>query len=1032
MVKLSRNVKVLTSTICAVLVVLQCVMINFPVMADEAKEANHGYSLMATEKGITVNSYFASITGDVFSNESIIYKGDDKLKIDGGLDCKNNVQDNISYADKISSTEIPDYLDKLNNINYGVKCDSITEYCKGEVDLDNNMLVNGDLYIKDSILKGTGYINVTGNINYEPVSANEPYKAFICSQEKDIYINGTNINFNGVLYAPNGTVTIDAKYFSMEGTIIAKEIVFNGTQIIINKGDLSDLLAFNPQIDIDISGSLKENRKITADISTNELCTQVSDAMYKWHMYPVEAENIVYEKDLANIRIDEATSNELTKNFIVTEQGEYLVQVDVIINDNTYSFNKLITVEEDMTPVADFSISATNRDPETGKAKIELCDRSYSPDNDYIASRIWTICFDSNNNGDFNDEVPIVISEGNEEEVSYQTSSVGKYKVELAVTEGFQNTIVDLLEDGSYKTDNTDEKIVDEKIAIVDNETPVATVNVEKEKVVDIVFTVAKTSNETINLYAEKINAVKTKLENEGYTVRVRTAEVNKLTAQDSFAWTEYDHYNVKEPYGTKAKHIIISDNSIKMEGYYTKECRDFLYIDDTNKTQKEFTFSMSRDKRDWHTLDGGGFLFNSTIKNNQVKGYLVLLSSDGYRLYEIPTVRIETFRDGTGFLNIYGKLIKRVNCSNIYAEHNLRIVVDQQSVSLWDGETQIFDNVALPYAYGSGFGPINCNKSHYCDQCSYFKFDNIQMSTVSGLNFSEVIGDYEWLDGAQRYAINLSEDNVFDLNSDEKIASATKSLLEKDINFICIGDDDNKEQYDKVLLSTDGLYLDSSDTEMATDSIYNYIVNSSKQESTQVNDYVSLGTKLVYKNYYYDVENDPIYNAQWKYSYNENGLDEAVNINNFSGAELEGVDQINQFTLPGAYTIALRVQDNPVGDNDNFDSYRKWSQENKYNKLIKVNTIPVCELECSIVAGNDGYIYPTIKGSGYDNDHINDSEKGIVEYKYQYKKLTDSDWTDGIVPDKIEENDIYLQKLVVVDKENQESYPKVVVVKSN
>ena len=57
------------------------------------------------------------------------------------------------------------------------------------------------------------------------------------------------------------------------------------------------------------------------------------------------------------------------------------------------------------------------------------------------------------------------------------------------------------------------------------------------------------------------------------------------------------------------AKHILFNGSDIQMVGYTYEAFKDFLFIPDTNKTQKTFTFDLQRDATDWHSMEGGGFL---------------------------------------------------------------------------------------------------------------------------------------------------------------------------------------------------------------------------------------------------------------------------------------------------------------------------------------------------------------------------------------------------------------------------------------
>ncbi len=208
------------------------------------------------------------------------------------------------------------------------------------------------------------------------------------------------------------------------------------------------------------------------------------------------------------------------------------------------------------------------------------------------------------------------------------------------------------------------------------------------------------------------------------------------LTAQDTFAWTEYDHDNFTDRYAPSIPdHIIYDGDNIKMVGYGYSAFKDFLLINDTeNKNSKKtFSFKIKRDGSDWHSMEGGGFLFNSSVKNNVLSGFCVLVTQSGLKLVQITGVDVDRFRNGSySYVQNAGKLLKTYSLSNLYGEHDFKIEVNNTSVSVWDGEKVVIDKYILPENnYGYGYGPITSHISHGCSQQSYFTFNDISMEEV-------------------------------------------------------------------------------------------------------------------------------------------------------------------------------------------------------------------------------------------------------------------------------------------------------------
>ena len=117
-----------------------------------------------------------------------------------------------------------------------------------------------------------------------------------------------------------------------------------------------------------------------------------------------------------------------------------------------------------VTPViwnADFELSDKYfmRDEE-GKTYVHIDDSSVSPDGDTIGRRVWTIYYDKDNNGEFDESEGTVISDENEAAVDYTTENVGRYKVSITVYETFDDTIPKLLTEDAYLHDDTSGKAV--------------------------------------------------------------------------------------------------------------------------------------------------------------------------------------------------------------------------------------------------------------------------------------------------------------------------------------------------------------------------------------------------------------------------------------------------------------------------------------------------------------------------------------------------------------------------------------------
>ncbi len=224
--------------------------------------------------------------------------------------------------------------------------------------------------------------------------------------------------------------------------------------------------------------------------------------------------------------------------------------------------------------------------------------------------------------------------------------------------------------------------------------------------------------------------------------------KIDLLTSESKFDWSIYDHYNYTEPYSTTLEnHIITTGSDIKMIGYSSAPIKDFMLTngndDNTSfvhSAQKILSFSIKRDTNNWHTMEGGGFLFNVKIDANKLYCHCILVTADGLKLYKINGVDVDDFRNGkVGNIANVGILLGTYDIGNVLDEHHITIRITNnifgKAVSVWDGDDLIIDNKVLFGIFGEDFGPITSHTSHACSQISYFTFSNIQMSSISQIS---------------------------------------------------------------------------------------------------------------------------------------------------------------------------------------------------------------------------------------------------------------------------------------------------------
>lgn len=999
-----------------------------------------------SDEDITVNMNKAVINGNVFSGSDFEYLGSDTCLVSKTLNA-DGTSGNIQSAENINMRTIkPDYTAKLKNgVHYKNICTGDTVFEMDEYDLNESVKVKGNLDIRRVSFSGNGYINAKGNIRYDAVQNDEDCGIFLYSSDGNITVQGANITLNGIIYAPNGTVELNAKNLTINGTIIAKKVEVNGTNLKINEMKEKDrpLANFGPEINFgNIEETYKVNRKISLDVSQSYGIADVDEDSLEWS----------FTSDLSagndSIKIDETTSTKLHKDLIITETGRYCVTLkgrDKSGNEIVYY--DTIDVVEDAPPVAGFwkEFDEVERNQD-GNAEIVLEDTSYSPDGDTIGSRVWSVVFDSDNDGDFSDEEEEVFCVGNETKVIYEAKSVGKYKFILSVAENFTDTIPSLVSDDAYLVARTSDNVNASDVTEVLNDAPVSRSGIAKAKNVDIVVTVGNADIEDIDTLNRNVKEIREELEAKGFSVNLSTVSTSTLTAKDTFAWDEYDHYNYIDRYlPTMDKHILYEDNSIKMMGYSYAPLRDWLFVDDGIDAKRVLSFDMVRDATDWHSMEGGGFLFNTSIKDvtteptnpdeepvtvKKLNGYCILLTSGGFRLIQFDDIDAEAFRNGgiSGSAQSVGKVLKSVSVANVYDSYNVKIIANNRLLSVYINNEPVIDNFVLPdNEKGTGFGPIICHDSHGCSQQSYFTFSNIKMSTVNGSELSDVLDNYKWRDSAEHFVINLTKESIYDLNDKTAVGSSVKSLVENNINFVGLGTSASKKQTNVLLSSTDGIYADWYDVLKDKDILKNYIFNQVANHNYNVDsNMITTSDELVYANIFTDKENDPVGNQHWEYE-----LDSTVYENSIkpSGSYFSE-EPLEKFDATGIYKISSRIMDDPTGGNSSLNDYKKWSNEIKWTDGLYVHSKPDASISSEIFAtDNPEKFICQLTFDAEDKDCLSHENKGITAEIKQWKCLTDSEWHDGTVPNTIDAESVYLQKYVVCDEQGEWSKPVIEVI---
>jgi hypothetical protein len=227
-----------------------------------------------------------------------------------------------------------------------------------------------------------------------------------------------------------------------------------------------------PTAALNITGTFKENRKITIDASGSECTEEYPITSYVWSITPIR------DGDANSVKYSGELNGSVAKDILIKKAGTYRVTITVY-NSVGYTATTYqdIVVQQDLPPVAAVNfVDHIMRDPnDSNYGTFTLNDASYSPDDDIVTKRVWIYSYDSNNNGSFDDEIYYVfnndswkqlgnysalqsididsINDGNKTQVILKSKNVGDYFFEIIAKESFgQPTIEEFITTADYRT----------------------------------------------------------------------------------------------------------------------------------------------------------------------------------------------------------------------------------------------------------------------------------------------------------------------------------------------------------------------------------------------------------------------------------------------------------------------------------------------------------------------------------------------------------------------------------------------------
>jgi PKD repeat protein len=321
-----------------------------------------------------------------------------------------------------------------------------------------------------------------------------------------------------------------------------------------------------------------------------------------------------------------------------------------------------------------------------------------------------------------------------------------------------------------------------------------------------------------------------------------------------------------------------------------------------------------------------------------------------------------------------------------------------------------------------------NYSGTVYGPGTNYYSYNVVLNYKYSSLNSLNTIA---WQPDSKHYYININDGSMPELQDVNALSTITTNLSTNNIYFVGFGTTSNQTQLQNIVTLNDGkgMFSINNSPNLGTSftNLANYIVGQMGTQADVISQYALVGSSVTFNPIYSDLEYDPQYDIQWKYTqdpnYFENSLGEIAN----NGVYVN--NPITKFDKPGKYTITVRVRDNPKND-DRFDNYRLWSDDSYTQEVIYVHRKPIANFSVSYGGlDNNGLYKPVVSDTSYDLDHASAAYAGIAQENWCWKLSSSATWTSGPLPAGLTRNTTYLVKLEVQDIEGAWSDPKTVSV---
>lgn len=318
-----------------------------------------------------------------------------------------------------------------------------------------------------------------------------------------------------------------------------------------------------------------------------------------------------------------------------------------------------------------------------------------------------------------------------------------------------------------------------------------------------------------------------------------------------------------------RSKHIYTNGSDLIFLGYSAPAFKDFMVFPDQTEGEKTIEFAIDESGVSTHTLEGAGFLFNTSIVENKINGYLVYYNyqNETIELYQLTNVDATAFhqeennaisslqipgiqklasKDMPGQLNQSYAAIKHSTASplkvftdggaiyntteaaqGVAPTKKIKVQVTANSLKFYEDGVAIYDTtgadsgIVIQDTGAGGFGPLVGYSSHWCSELSYFTFKDLAMVSTRSVSFMDVLNEQAWSPNSKRIIVNLDDDSVPEFSDSTLLSQIASQLTANTVHYLGWGHNlqvasgvYNKDQAEQLIAQNNnkGMFINLDD----------------------------------------------------------------------------------------------------------------------------------------------------------------------------------------------------------------------------